>query len=244
MKSYRSPDGEQRLWFDDGEIENIAEDELRRASLYPTTESPVVDVERLLERHLRADLDLAAALESEVLGMTVFAPGSKPRVSINRDLTSSALDDDDVASGQLGRWRATLAHEAAHIMLHRILFEFPEADQGSLFEPTSQPSSGRALQRCLKRDVGFIRVSDWREVQANRGMAALLMPKRVFLRLAEDVLIELGTSSGVARGDSPEERNAASELAEKFEVSRQAATIRLRTLGCVADHGDTLDLTL
>lgn len=38
MKRYRSADGEERLWFEDDEIERIMEDELRSAQLLPTRE--------------------------------------------------------------------------------------------------------------------------------------------------------------------------------------------------------------
>jgi hypothetical protein len=72
---------------------------------------------------------------------------------------------------KLGRWQATIAQEASHIHFHRILFEL-DLDQGGLFpepEPRSEP---QGLMRCLKRGADYTtRAHDWREVQANRGMA-------------------------------------------------------------------------
>ena len=45
-------------------------------------------------------------------------------------------------------------------------------------QPSAGPLAKGGLMRCLKRDVGQATGSkDWREVQANRGMAALLMPR-------------------------------------------------------------------
>ncbi len=224
MKRYRSADGEQRIWYDDDEIEQIMEDELRRAGLLPGRAGGVVDVEAFIERHLAASLDQYADLPADVLGLTEFAPRKAPAVRINADLTGSAMDSDWCPPGVEGRWRATLAHEAAHVVLHRMLFDV-DLNQESLFpNPTNQESR---LHRCLKRDVAHrTRPADWREVQANRGMAALLMPKAVFTRAARRA--GAGTSSDVG--------NVTRSLAALFGVSRQATTIRLRTLGFIRDE--------
>jgi hypothetical protein len=121
MKWYRGPEGDQRLWFEQDEIELVVDDELRKAGLLPTQAAPVTDLERFIVVHLRARLDQYAELEPDVLGLTEFTSGKPPAVSINRDLTGSALDSDDALPRLTGRWCATLAHEGAHILLHRIL---------------------------------------------------------------------------------------------------------------------------
>ena len=94
--------------------------------------------------------------------------------------------------------------------------------------------------RCLHRDVNDVstqdwgRISrrrDWREVQANRGMAALLMPGRTFKDVAFDQMTKLGLSSlssGPASADT-----LAAAIADVFQVSKQAALIRLGTLQVV-----------
>ena len=107
----------------------------------------------------------------------------RPKVSINKDLTGAALDDDETQPGILGRWRATVAHEATHVMVHRCLFNLNE-DQRSLFaELEAAEPEVKHLQRCMKRDVLFrgSGTSDWREIQANMGMGALLMPRALFV---------------------------------------------------------------
>jgi IrrE N-terminal-like domain len=225
VKSYRSADGEQRLWYEDDEIERIMEDELRRAELFPDRRGGVVDVEALIERHLAASLDQYADLPVEVLGLTEFVPGKPPQVRINSDLTGSAMDTDWCPPGVEGRWRATLAHEAAHVVLHRTLFDV-DLNQGSLFPTEPARDESARLHRCLKRDVAHrTQPSDWREVQANRGMAALLMPRSVFTRAAR--------RSGAGSGSDIDA--VTRSLAELFAVSRQATTIRLRTLGFIRD---------
>ena len=182
MRTYRGPQGDERVWFDPGEIEQIMEDELLSAGLLPTDHDPVVDVEAFIEGRLKSSLDQYADLDPEVLGLTEFRIGVAPLVRINKDLTGSAMDGDWCPPGVRGRWRATLAHEASHVVLHRMLFEL-NPEQGSLF-PDGE-ATGPTLLRCLKREVTYRTIGrDWREVQANRGMAALLMPKTLFLKAA------------------------------------------------------------
>jgi hypothetical protein len=225
MKRYKGADGE-RLWFEPSEIEHMMETELGKAGLMATADEPAVDMERFLEGHLGVDLDQYAPLDSEVLGVTEFRQGAPPKVSINKELTGSALDDGDSQGGILGRWRATLAHEAAHVLLHRILFEV-NLDQGNLFGGSESVGGAQKLMRCLKREVSYgASGKDWREVQANRGMAAILMPVGLFREVTARILRQPTLEDG-----SPGEREAASRLAEAFKVSRQAASIRLRTLG-------------
>lgn len=231
MKWYSGPEGDQRIWYEPEEIEQIADDELRRASLVPTTVAPVTDLERFVEVHLKADLDQYADLEADILGLTQFDPRRRPAVSINRQLTEAA-EDEQSRPGLHGRWRATLAHEAAHVLLHRYLFD-PDLNQIALFEgPTPGDLPSRGLMRCLKRDVGVgVRASDWREVQANRGMAALLMPRAIFRRLTFRQVSALSLSD-LTIGSASATALAAS-MAELFEVSQQAAAIRLETIGVV-----------
>ena len=123
-----------------------------------------------------------------------------------------------------------MAHEAAHVVLHRILFEIPLA-QG-FFSEIEEPAN--SLLRCLKRDVSFKRGNfDWKEVQANRGMAALLMPRCIFQEL---VLVSLGLSSNddllsqIPESGSLTFSHLLLYLSRKFEVSQEAARIRLESL--------------
>jgi hypothetical protein len=234
VRYYRGPEGDQRIWFDEPEIEDIAEDELMKAGLLPTPESPVTDLERFVESHLGARLDQYAELDAGILGLTEFLPARPPSISINKDLTGSALDDEDPLPGLRGRWRATLAHEATHVLLHRSLFEF-DVNQGHLFRVDELPSAASAsLLRCLKRDVGCrAGGADWREVQANRGMAALLMPRGVFGKLARTVLAQ--PAAQPVDGGTRRMELVADALAQQFEVSKQAARIRLATLKLIDD---------
>ena len=237
MQWYQGPEGDQRIWYEPEDIEQIATEQLRRAGLMPTLTDPVTDVERLIEVHLRAELDLYATLPDGVLGLTEFPGRGAPRVFIDKTLTEGR-DAEDATAGVVGRWRATLAHEASHIFLHRYLFD-PDmaslAGRTGVVDGPGIPSSpnGGGLMRCLHRDVSpnvpewisTRRRADWREVQANRSMAALLMPRRVFRRIAlrEMQQLDLGTPP-VAAADA---ELLVVVLADLLQVSKQAAAIRL-----------------
>src|SRR5208337_3529164 len=78
-------------------------------------------------------------------------PMSRRRFSLT-DLTG-AIDDDHTPPGIRGRWRATMAHEASHVVMHRVLFEVNQ-DQETLFHMQDQPEPQR-LMRCLKKNVLF-----------------------------------------------------------------------------------------
>jgi hypothetical protein len=201
----------------------------------PTLGDPVTDVERLIEVHLRAELDLYADLPDGVLGLTQFPIRGAPKVSIDSSLTA-ARDAEAATVGAIGRWRATLAHEASHIFLHRYLFD-PEMAQltgrtGVVDGPFSREDG---LMRCLHRDItpsetswsSTRQRSDWREVQANRAMAALLMPRRTFRRLAlrEMQSLKLGTPPIPAADVDV----LIAALANLLLVSKQAVGIRLQS---------------
>ncbi len=241
MKEYRSSTGDRRLWFELGEIEDKMSDELLRAGKLSDAESPIVDLEEFLEFGLQVKLDIYARLDPGVLGVTEFRRGLNPLVSVSADLTSE-MENSPYSLGLRGRWRATLAHEAAHVILHRGLLDVP-SEQGELFEFDAESSPG--LFRCLARDVSFgISNSDWKEVQANMGMAALLMPANVFSEIL-GVVVGAKASDGqqinIPGPQTAEYKNMVLELSRRFEVSQQAAGIRLTTLGF--EHGATTPLS-
>jgi hypothetical protein len=217
------------------DIERTMEDELRTAGLFPTVEQPIVDLEAFVERHLHVQMDQYAALDDRVLGQTEFYRDAAPRIMINRDLTGTAMHDEESGPRLRGRWRATVAHEACHVVLHRVLYEISD-DQSDLFG--SPQRVAQRLFRCMKDQVLFRGpVSDWREVQANRGMAALLMPRAVFQALAVEEIgrLQITEADRVAGGRGC--RRLAVALSGRTGVSSQAASIRLETLSLVSTAG-------
>ena len=236
MREYQGPEGDPRIWYEPEEIEEIFQAELRRSRLAPPVESPTVDVERFIESHLKVSVDQYAELPQEVLGLTRFDQGRPPKISINATLTE-AVEADPSNLGLSGRWRATLAHEAAHVVLHRHLFDPQMAGLSKPLMPST--ASNSALFRCAASDISPVSESDlqrrkgqtdWREVQANRGMAALLMPASLFRRVVLRTQAEVSISGSTTTFDK---EALVAQIAAKCGVSRQAASIRIDTLGLV-----------
>lgn len=218
MRTIAEADGSARLWYDVEEIERIAMNALRDAGLWSNDDSRAVDVEHLLEIHLGAAVDYGAPLEPTVLGYTAFA--SPPQVSINRALTHAA-QRQGAGRAAVGRWRATLAHEAAHILLHARLFPAPGGPAGE-------------TQRCLRTEVGAKQASDWREVQANIGMGSLLLPRPGVGDAVRKIFVAERVIPPVVAGSSMGYR-LVGELTRRFAVSRQVARIRLIGMGLMID---------
>ena len=155
-----------RLWYDEAEIEAIAAEMLRRAGHPTLPDSPAVDVDAFVELHLGLVPEYTW-LPRGVLGATEFRADGTMRMQIAAELSDRA-ERDPRAETLL---RSTVAHEAAHVLLHRVLF-LTESRQ--LFGP------GVTVRSELCRSVAFTRPGyqgEWWEWQANRGMAALLLPR-------------------------------------------------------------------
>lgn len=104
------------------------------------------------------------------------------------------------------RQRFTIAHELGHLFLHK---QSPvNYDQGVMMLRDSHASEG----------------TDIKEIEANRFAAELLMPEdRLQADIAKKGQIDL-------INDTDEAQLLISELADKYQVSRQAMSIRLATL--------------
>jgi hypothetical protein len=209
-------------------MERLMNKELIAANMMPPKSSPKVDIEAFLELHLHVELDEYADLPFDELGVTTFERGKVPFVQINKDLTGAADEGDQTSI--VGRWRITLAHEGAHVILHRNAME-DHYQQHNLFdEPEASPAV--VEQRCLKRDLGRNKVNPL-EYQANYCMAALLMPKDLFLSIVVPMLSVPSIANLPI--DDPRILPIVEEVADLFQVSKIAARIRMQTL-CVQSH--------
>lgn len=227
-------------WLDNETIESQMEYHLGCSKLWPQETRSVFDIEAFLIKYLRADFDITAPLASDVLGRVTFISGRKPQVEINADLTLQAENEDEL--WKVGRWRMTVAHESAHIILHGPLYV--SADQTQLFL-TDEPK----VHTCYKHELpefnadsqNFVNEYGWdskrlinessqkkrMEVQANIAAAALLMPRSVFVPLAHQLFEQARENLAV-----PDQRCdwVIARLANRFNVSRRAARIRCNDL--------------
>jgi hypothetical protein len=237
MKPYRGRDGKQQLWFKPGEIDDWMETELHRANLYPAPDRPAVDIECFVDRHLQVALEQYAALEPHVLGKTVFEPGRRPQVLINRALTELAVDAADPPAWLRSKWRMTIGHEATHVLLHKCLYA---ADPNQrTFGWDDGPEEPACTYHCLERNLAWDgRGGDPREVQANNGMAALLMPKSFFLAACEAERMTLRIEPDALVEGSYQADRLVRRLAAVCDVSVQSAAIRLRELGVLSRQSE------
>lgn len=241
MKPYKcSKTGQMKLFFKKGEIDDWMEVELQKAGLYPTLEKPVVDIETFVERNVDADLDQYAPLPGNILGEARFEPGKRPKILINERLTAAAIDAENVVAWLRSKWRMTMAHEATHVLLHRSLFPMDRSQQ-TLFALEDEPSNdGRhGTYQHLERSEGCGGLVDWREVQANNGMAALLMPRGLFLKLCESERLRLGFSPDSFLEGASETYRLAKALGGLFDVSTESVQIRLKELNLLATPGQS-----
>jgi Zn-dependent peptidase ImmA (M78 family) len=106
------------------------------------------------------------------------------------------------------RQRFTIAHELGHVLLHG--YTSPHADRTFRFRD-ARSSEGSALE----------------EIQANQFAAAVLMPRVLLLKAVRAHSLDHAPS-----GDADDEafESCVAELAKRFQVSRQAMTIRLSSL--------------
>ena len=222
MKWLPNPTGrfEQRPYYEQGELdercERVVSEFLRELYGQMLMPIPTGALLKLIERDA-ADLDLYADLIAEgegVEGVTYFYPSARPKVKILRALTEQ--------THRAHRLRNTLAHEYAHVWLHSELW---------------RDARVAATRACRGEDVVSEAVVDWLEWQASYCAAALLMPKS---RL-ELVVGAYGKFHGENpyEGGSPDAIGLEQRVTEAFDVSRQAAGVRLSQLGYVRRHQQT-----
>lgn len=178
------------------------------------TPLPTGTLIKLIERDA-ASINLYADLSREgegVEGVTYFYPGAKPKVAIARELFENHI--------RAHRLRHALAHEYAHVRWHAPAWRRRWIREDDI----------RRCQRnnVLTLDEGF----DWMEWQASYAAAALLMPQS-HLQLTVAAYFR-GREIQPLTGDSREANNLAQLVGESFDVSADAARVRLSQLGYLA----------
>lgn len=189
----------------------------RPASLPLTTDDLTVLLESMVE-----ELDLYADLSSEpgdVHGVTSFTRGARPTVRISGALTADPR--------RVNRLRTTLTHEIGHVRLHAFLVDFDQTLP--MFE-----SDVRPLSACRRDSLVDAPVVDWLEWQAAYASGSLLMPRGATTAVVRSVH-ERGGSFGPATVGSPLGESLVAAVIEAFEVSSEAATVRLRKLNHLVD---------
>ena len=214
----------------DRECETIITAFLRE--IHGKVEYPVAtnDLTKLVERDAE-DLDLYADLSpygEDVEGVTEFRRGRKPRVSIAEFLSKNQRREN--------RLRTTITHEYGHLRFHGYLWETEPPSQDLL---RRQPHCDKII---CKRDT-MIQASqtDWMEWQAGYISGALLMPKTAVERTCAPYIEAHSLYGSVSLQTAHAEAIIAS-VVEKFQVSEEAARVRLLKLRIATSQAPTPSL--
>lgn len=176
---------------------------------------PIDAFVELVERET-AKVDLYCDLSGEgeeVHGVTEFFPGQKPHVSIARELSFQHWREH--------RKRSTLPHEYGHVHWHAWLFD--------------RYCSRQERHKCLRGQIVPGDGIYWMEWQAGYISGAMLMPRsRMQLHVAA-FRSERGIN-GRLLSDSIEGQVLVQRTSELFNVSPEAASVRLCQLGHLVSH--------
>lgn len=206
----------------DAECESLVVDFLRDRHGKVTYPVATDDLTVLIES-LVGSLDLYADLSKEgadVEGVTDFVAGRRPKVRISERLTN----DPRMAN----RFRTTLTHELGHVKLHTFLFDAAQTT-GSLF-----PVAKALSNQCKRDTILGARQADWMEWQAGYACGALLMPASALRETVRACVSARGMSVASFAIATREGQELIDAVAAAFEVSRDAARVRLEQRGTLA----------
>lgn len=218
----------QRLFLRAGEIDRDC-DRLVSSFLqqrYGEVRFPIStdDLTILVEQHC-VSLNQYADLSEEgddVEGMTCFLANEMPQILISALLTEHA--------SRQNRLRTTLAHELGHAFYHRAVFDQLFAAPAHLFD-AARIAARTVCKRATMLDSSEF---DWLEWQAGYASGAILMPAPPLRRAIGDLLRDQGVHGAALIGTALAEEAEQYTMA-RFQVSFEAARVRLRKLGLLAD---------
>jgi Zn-dependent peptidase ImmA (M78 family) len=211
----------------DGECESLIRQFLGLPLETPLPQPLATDLLTVMIEAYAERLDLYADMEPTVEGLTRISATTRPSVHINRRLST--------APARMNRLRSTLAHELYHLVFHAPYYQ-EGARQGDLFREAA------AEIVCTRGTILGAKKVDWREWQAAYGAGALLMPSTAL----QHVIREHSDIYGLP--PYMEESQASDAVivrsATCFEVSREAATVRLWQKGFLRAAADGQQFTL
>jgi Zn-dependent peptidase ImmA (M78 family) len=157
--------------------------------------------------------------------LSCYGPGTEGLTAFSRTKNPSVKISESVHRYQ-NRLRTTLTHEYGHVILHNYLFALE--DRQLSFGPNH-----KANTIYCKRDSILPRgAKDWMEWQAGYASGAALMPKSHVTKVVAEVQGRFGVYGPVS-AESPTGKEMIPAVIDSFEVSRDAATVRLKVLGFI-----------
>ncbi len=241
------------------QIEEFAEAILTDYNPQLLNRATSIDIEHFAEYYLGLEMDYATLSKNcSILGMIVFNECSikvyeteKYHETILHVKEGTILIDASLCEqNQLQRGRFTVGHESSHWILHRYIYQKYKNQISIDFDDK------KCIIRCFRRDIEnafrkniFSTDSDWIEWQADYMSSALLMPKRTFSLAVEKIFKKYGIHQKYVIKGIDNDLDIFIEilpelLAEIFDVSKQAASIRLEKLGFIRDKSSASQISL
>jgi Zn-dependent peptidase ImmA (M78 family) len=180
------------------------------------------DLTVLLEQYV-SDLDLYADLSNEgidVQGVTDFYRDSRPQVRIAEELSVPWREN---------RLRTTLTHELGHVRFHNFLIWLAQS------EPLLIDAMCQHPPRCKRDNILGASSVDWLEWQAGYASGAFLMPVTAVRQIVQEIS-EVSNVFGPISTNSSEGAQLISQLQRTFQVSAEAARVRLLKLNYLTDE--------
>jgi Zn-dependent peptidase ImmA (M78 family) len=193
-----------------------------------------VDVDFILLKIFGCDPDFVD-LPDSVLGKTIFTADGDVDIQISKLLVEKS-ETSDVSRRRL---RTTIGHEIGHASCHRELF-MRDTSTLSLFDNADKEQERPNSILCRESSVFHNRYNgEWWEYQANRCMAALMLPRDLLREQINELLALLGCSLFEEAIQANLARNVVHKLTHQFDVSREAILYRLKDLGYVSEKAQT-----
>lgn len=221
MRTYHGRGGpfQERPHFSDLEIDQMCEEALQKCGLLPTTPAPI-RIERFVEKHFGVT-PIYEDLPTGVLGYTTFSANGVKSIHVGNHL----VDERTKISER--RLNSTLAHEAGHGLMHAYLFALQEAGL-SLFGRDSDVSRTKVLCRDEEQQNRSSYDGRWWELQANKAIGSLLLPRAVF-QVALSPFLTCRDDMGGLTISLGQREKVARTLADVFEVNPAVARLRLNS---------------
>ena len=207
-----------------------------------------IPLEEIVENVFGIQVSSVDFADRAVLGMTLFSNGNILVLSNGREekmhfdygtiLIASDLIDD---SGNEGRLRYTLGHELGHRIFHAHTYYDPKEQFDSLFDDSDMSANAIACNRdaICGIDRNFAD-RNWIEWQADYFSSCILMPRKLVWDfwhaddyICDEIELRLQSQAFLAAESVCKIEGRFSEFAEAFNVSRQAAAIRLEKLNVI-----------
>lgn len=234
------------------EIDSIAERFILEFCPEALKEPQEIDIDSFVMNYLKLKQDFQYLSHCGVyLGMIVFNDTNKVIVynqNQNRAEYIAAkegtviIDNTLLEEDQEHRYRFTMGHEGGHWIFHRDVLQH-NLNQMSLFAPQTKP-----IIKCRAANIeGKVKpVSEWTdddrmEWQSNYMSSALMMPKSMILAMYNDSELRRNIEEKTDSNDFFSQEFFIDAVSRVFNVSIQAAEIRLKNLGIINEKNTAQD---